>query len=69
VAYVAKRIGIEHVGLGADFDGYETPLGGLKDVSELANVTAALAEEGFSRDDIRKVMGENYLNLIQKVVG
>jgi len=69
VAYVAKRIGIEHVGLGSDFDGYETPLGGLKDVSELANVTAALAEEGFSRDDIRKVMGENYLNLIQKVVG
>lgn len=69
VDYVVKRIGAEHVGLGSDFDGYEIPLGGLKDISELANVTAALAEIGYSPEDIRKVMGENYLNLIRKVVG
>ena len=55
-------VGIDHVGLGSDFDGSTTT--GF-DASQVVAVTQALLDAGFSEDDIRKVMGGNVLRVIR----
>ena len=62
IAYVRDLVGIDHVGLGSDFDGAVTT--GF-DTSQLAAVTQALADRGFTPEDIRKVMGGNVLRVIR----
>jgi microsomal dipeptidase-like Zn-dependent dipeptidase len=62
IAYVRDLVGIDHVGLGSDFDGSTTT--GF-DASQIAAVTQALMDAGFSEDDIRKVMGGNVLRVIR----
>jgi microsomal dipeptidase-like Zn-dependent dipeptidase len=62
IAYVRDLVGIDHVGLGSDFDGSTTT--GF-DASQIAAVTQALLDAGFSEDDIRKVMGGNELRVIR----
>jgi microsomal dipeptidase-like Zn-dependent dipeptidase len=59
---VRDLVGIDHVGLGSDFDGSTTT--GF-DASQAAAVTQALLDAGFSEDDIRKVMGGNVLRVIR----
>jgi microsomal dipeptidase-like Zn-dependent dipeptidase len=61
IAYVRDLVGIDHVGLGSDFDGAVTT--GF-DASQVAAITQALLDRGFSDDDIRKVMGGNVLRLL-----
>jgi len=59
--HIAKTAGIDHVGIGSDFDGIpSTPLG-MEDVSKLPNITYELLKRGYSEKDIRKVLGENFL--------
>jgi microsomal dipeptidase-like Zn-dependent dipeptidase len=62
IAYVRDLVGIDHVGLGSDFDGSTTT--GF-DASQVVAVTQALMDAGFSEDDIRKVMGGNVLRVIR----
>jgi len=62
IAYVRDLVGIDHVGLGSDFDGSTTT--GF-DASQVVAVTQALLDAGFSEDDIRKVMGGNVLRVIR----
>lgn len=62
IAHVRDVAGIDHVGLGSDFDGAVTT--GF-DTSQLAVVTQALVDQGFSRDDIAKVMGGNVLRVLR----
>ena len=62
VAHVRDLVGIDHVGLGSDFDGAVTT---RFDSSQLAVVTQSLVDRGFSPDDIRKVMGGNVLRVIR----
>jgi microsomal dipeptidase-like Zn-dependent dipeptidase len=62
IAYVRDLVGIDHVGLGSDFDGAVTT---RFDSSQLAVLTQALADRGFTPDDIRKVMGGNVLRVIR----
>ena len=69
VAYIAKRIGVEHVGIGSDFDGYGGYLNGLHDISDIPNLTAGLLEQGFKADEVAKIMGGNYLRVIEQVCG
>ena len=61
IAYVRDLVGIDHVGLGSDFDGAVTT--GF-DASQIAAVTQALIDRGFSDDEIRKVMGGNVLRVL-----
>jgi membrane dipeptidase len=53
--------GIDHVGIGADFDGANDMPEGAEDVSLLPNITYELLKRGYSERDIRKILGENFL--------
>lgn len=62
IAYVRDLVGVDHVGLGSDFDGNTTT--GF-DASQIAAVTQALLDAGFDEADIRKVMGGNVLRVLR----
>lgn len=62
IVHVRDLVGIDHVGLGSDFDGTTTT--GF-DASQIAAVTQALQEAGFSEADTRKVMGGNVLRVLR----
>jgi len=65
IRYVADKIGVDHVGLGSDFDGaVTTPF----DASGMVLVTEALMKQGFSEEDIKKIMGENDLRVLHEVL-
>jgi membrane dipeptidase len=59
--HVAKVAGIDHVGIGSDFDGVSYLPEGMKDVAQLPNLTYELLRLGYSERDVRKVLGENFL--------
>jgi len=61
IRYSANLVGVDHIGLGSDFDGaVKTPF----DTSGLVQITDALIAEGFSDEDIGKIMGRNVLRLL-----
>ena len=62
--HVVGLAGIDHVGIGSDYDGVGDSLPtGLKDVSSYPNLVAGLLRRGYSEDDIRKILGENLLRV------
>ena len=61
IDHIVKVAGIDHVGIGADFDGANDMPQGAQDVSMLPNITYELLKRGYSERDIRKVLGENFL--------
>jgi membrane dipeptidase len=65
IEHVARVAGIDHVCLGSDFDGVPSTPAGLEDVSKLPFVTRELMRRGFSSDDVRKILGENVLRVLQ----
>ena len=66
--HVVALVGIDHVGIGSDFDGVGDSLPtGLKDVSSYPNLVAGLLQRGYSEEDIRKILGENLLRVWQAV--
>src|SRR5438552_8078536 len=69
IDHIVKIAGIEHVGIGSDFDGITLVPYDLEDVSKIPNLTATLLNRGYSEDDIKKIMGENFLRVIREVVG
>jgi membrane dipeptidase len=69
IDHIVKVAGIDHVGIGSDFDGISIVPHGLEDVSKVPNLTAALLRRGYSEQDVQKIMGVNFLRVIQQVVG
>jgi membrane dipeptidase len=68
IDHVRKLVGIDHVGLGSDFDGVGDSLpAGLKDVSQYPNLVRVLLERGYSEQDIEKVCSGNVLRVWQAV--
>jgi membrane dipeptidase len=65
IDHVVKLVGAEHVGLGSDFDGANMPEG-LEDASKLPKITEALLRKGYSEADIRKILGENTLRVLEQ---
>jgi membrane dipeptidase len=63
IDYIVKVAGIDHVGIGADFDGANDMPEGARDVSMLPNITYELLKRGYSEQDIRKILGENFLRV------
>ena len=66
IDHAVKVAGIDHVGLGSDFDGAMMPFG-MEDASHLPQITDGLLQKGYSDSDIRKILGENTLRLLQQV--
>jgi membrane dipeptidase len=69
IDHVVNIAGIDHVGIGSDFDGISLVPRGLEDVSKMPNLTAELLKRGYSEQDVKKIMGENFLRVIREVVG
>jgi membrane dipeptidase len=66
--HVRDLVGIDHVGIGSDYDGVGDSLPvGLKDVSAYPNLIEGLLERGYSEEDIRKVLGGNLLRVWREV--
>ncbi|SFV35849.1 dipeptidase [Thermoflavifilum thermophilum] len=65
IDYIAKLVGVDYVGLGADFDGAEAYPRGMDDVTCYPLITKALLERGYSPADIRKILGENVMRVLQ----
>ncbi|MBI4618269.1 MAG: dipeptidase [Planctomycetes bacterium] len=67
VAHIAQLVGVDHVGIGTDFDGMIWTVQGLRDVSELPNLTAALLSRGFSGEEVERILGGNFLRVLENV--
>lgn len=68
IDHIAKLAGVDHVGLGSDFDGVGDSLPvGLKSVADYPNLVAELTRRGWRERDIRKVLGENLLRVWREV--
>jgi membrane dipeptidase len=65
VDYAVKRMGIDHVGIGTDFDG-GGGVRGFMNASQAPNLTAALAKRGYGREELEKIWGGNFLRLMRK---
>jgi membrane dipeptidase len=68
IDHIAKVAGIDHVGLGSDFDGVSgaTPEG-IDSAADLPKITQALLDRGYSAEDIRKILGGNLLRVFRQV--
>jgi membrane dipeptidase len=66
IDHAVKMAGVDHVGLGSDFDGAVMPLG-MQDVTHIPQITDALLKKGYSDSDIRKILGENTLRVLSEV--
>ncbi len=66
---VKEVAGIDYAALGSDFDGFICLPRGLKDVSDLPVLTQLMLDRGYSEEDIRKVLGLNFLRVYQEVCG
>ena len=64
IDHAVKLVGSEHVGLGSDFDGADMPTG-MEDCTMLPKITAALLAKGYKEQDVRNILGENVLRLME----
>lgn len=64
--HVIKVAGIDHVGIGSDFDGVPALPEGMEDISKLPNLTIELMKRGYSDAEIKKVLGENLLRVMSQ---
>ncbi len=66
IDYIVKLTGINHVGIGSDFDG-GGGVEGIMDVSEMGNITSELLKRGYSKGDIEKIWSGNFIRVFKKV--
>ena len=67
IDHIVKLVGIDHVGIGSDFDGVQSTLSDLPDVAALPNLTRELLRRGYSEEDIHKILGGNMLRVMEEV--
>jgi membrane dipeptidase len=66
IDHIRKVAGIDHIGLGGDFDGITQTIPGLDEVSKYPALTAELLKRGYSEADVRKILGENVLRVFRE---
>ncbi len=66
--HVAETAGIEHLGIGADFDGIQDVITGLEDVTGLPRLVEGLSKRGFNREEINKITHKNFIRVLEKVL-
>jgi membrane dipeptidase len=67
IDHVAKVAGIDHVGLGSDFDGVTSLPEGIDSVADLPKITQALLQRGYTAEQIHKILGGNFLRVMHEV--
>jgi membrane dipeptidase len=65
IEHIRKIAGIDHIGLGGDFDGITSVPVGLEDVSTYPVLLAELLRRGYSDDDVKKIAGRNILRVMR----
>jgi membrane dipeptidase len=66
IDHAVKVAGVDHVGLGSDFDGATMPIG-MEDASQLPKLTTALITKGYTAADVEKILGGNILRVMEQV--
>ncbi|WP_373474358.1 dipeptidase [Sphingorhabdus sp.] len=65
IEHVRRIAGVDHIGIGSDFDGISNKVTGLEDVSKFPNLFAELRQRGWSENDLAKLAGENFLRVME----
>lgn len=68
IDHIVKLVGVDHVGIGSDFDGVQSTLSDLPDVASLPNLTRELLRRGYSEQDIHKILGGNMLRVMEGIL-
>ena len=66
IDHIVNLVGIDHVGIGSDFDG-GGGVDGVHDISEMGNITLELLRRGYSEEDIKKIWGGNFMRVFKEV--
>ncbi len=66
IKYMVNLVGVEHVGIGSDFEGISMAPRGFEDVTKFKNLVYELLKEGFTEKQIRMILGENFLRVFKK---
>ena len=67
IDHIVKLVGVDHVGIGSDFDGVQITTADLGTVAELPNLTKELLRRGYSESDVDKILGGNMLRVMEAV--
>jgi membrane dipeptidase len=67
IDHIVRLVGVEHVGIGSDFDGIQATPVGLSSVADLPNLTAELLRRGYTEEDVTKILGGNILRVMEEV--
>jgi membrane dipeptidase len=67
IDHIAKVAGIDHVGLGSDFDGVTSLPEGIDSAADLPKITQALLQRGYTREQIHKILGGNFMRVMRAV--
>jgi membrane dipeptidase len=63
IDHIVRLVGVNHVGLGSDFDGISSAPRELKDVTNMPLITKGLLKRGYSKADVKKILGENFIRV------
>jgi membrane dipeptidase len=65
IEYIIKLVGVDYVGIGSDFDGIESSPKELDDVTKYPLITKVLVDKGYSKKEITKILGGNFLRVLK----
>ena len=68
IDHIVRLVGIDHVGIGSDFDGVQAVPADLSSVADLPNLTKELLRRGYSENDVDKILGGNMLRVMEEVI-
>lgn len=66
--HVAKVAGVDHVGIGSDFDGVSSVPQDMEDVTRLPRIAQGLLDRGYSEDEVRRILGGNMMRVMERVL-
>lgn len=69
IDHIVNLVGVDYVAIGSDFDGIEVTVTGLEDVSKFPDLTYALLEHGYTKEDVAKILGQNFRRVFEQVCG
>lgn len=68
IDHIVKLVGVDHVGIGSDFDGVQAVPADMQSVADLPNLTKELLKRGYSASDVEKILGGNMLRVMDEVI-